>query len=54
MESLETILQIIPLIVTIASAITALTDTPKDDHYLAKVYKIIEILALVNDKVKNK
>jgi len=36
----------------VASAITALTETPKDDGIVAKIYKVIEWLALVNAKVK--
>jgi len=35
-----------------ASAVTAMTPTPKDDSAVRKVYKIIELLALVVGKAK--
>lgn len=37
-----------------ASAITALTPTPKDDRVARKAYKVIEILALVIGKAKQR
>ncbi|MGA1386510.1 MAG: hypothetical protein ACO306_07320 [Flavobacteriaceae bacterium] len=37
-----------------ASVITALTPTPKDDAFLGKIYKIIETIALVVGKAKQK
>lgn len=52
--SFENIYTIFASIVTIASAITATTNTPKDDNIVGKIYKIIEFFALVNDKVKQK
>lgn len=39
-------------VVTAASLITKLTDTPADDAFVAKVYKVIEALALVTGKAK--
>lgn len=33
-------------IIAIASAITALTPTPRDDEFVGKLYKFIEALAL--------
>jgi hypothetical protein len=35
-----------------ASAITALTPTPKDDSAVRKLYRIIELLALVTSRTK--
>lgn len=35
-----------------ASAITALTPTPKDDAFAAKFYRVIELLALVVGRAK--
>ena len=35
-----------------ASAITALTPTPKDDTIVRRIYKVIETLALVIGKAK--
>lgn len=52
--NLEFIVQIGTAIVTIASSITALTNTPKDDGIVRKLYSVIEFLALVNDKAKQK
>lgn len=52
--NLDFIVQIGTAIVTIASSITALTNTPKDDGVLRKIYAVIEFFALVNDKVKQK
>jgi hypothetical protein len=37
-----------------ASVITALTPTPKDDAVLRKIYKVIETLALVVGKAKQR
>lgn len=36
------------------SVITALTPTPRDDNFVRKVYKVIEILALVVGKAKQR
>jgi hypothetical protein len=38
----------------LASAITALTPTPKDDAVVAKAYKFIELIAGVVGKAKEK
>jgi len=38
---------------TLASAITAMTPTPADDAALAKLYKIIERIALVVGRTKD-
>ena len=37
-----------------ASVITAMTPTPKDDKVLGKIYKIIEMIALVVGKAKQR
>tara|TARA_R100000149_G_scaffold40436_1_gene15652 strand:+ start:177 stop:383 length:207 start_codon:yes stop_codon:yes gene_type:complete len=44
--------QVVPVIITLASIITALTPTPKDDALLGKVYKVVEWCALVVGKAK--
>ena len=36
----------------LASAITALTPTPKDDEIVAKAYKVLEKIALVTGHAK--
>lgn len=41
-------------IVTGASALAALTPTPKDDTFLGKAYKLIDFLALNVGKAKDK
>jgi hypothetical protein len=42
----------ITALVTACSAITALTPTPKDDKIISKLYKLLEIGALVVGKAK--
>ena len=44
--------QIVPYIITLASIITALTPTPKDDALVGKAYKFLEWCALVVGKAK--
>ena len=51
---LITIGLIISAIVFIASAIAAITPTPKDDKWIGKLYKIIDVCALNIGKAKNK
>jgi hypothetical protein len=45
---------IITAIVTLASAFVNWTDTPKDDGLFKKIYSVIEFLAMVNYKAKQK
>tara|TARA_B100001123_G_scaffold406804_1_gene498434 strand:+ start:45 stop:203 length:159 start_codon:yes stop_codon:yes gene_type:complete len=40
------IIKTLALIISGASAVAALTPTPKDDKFIAKIYKVIELLAL--------
>jgi len=51
-EHPERILQIATGVVTFASLITANTDTPDPATWLGKVYRVIEILAIVYGKTK--
>lgn len=46
--------QIATMICAVASAIAALTPTPKDDVIIGKVYKIVDLLALNIGKAKQK
>ena len=52
--NIDTILATITAVVTAASAVAALTPTPKDDDVLGKVYKIVDWLALNIGKAKDK
>ena len=54
MELVSLILQILPVVVTAASAIAALTPTPKDDEFLSKAYKLVDLLAINIGKAKEK
>jgi uncharacterized protein involved in cysteine biosynthesis len=56
---IQTILSVIPdwlealsLLVASASVIAAATNTPKDDSAIAKIYKIIDFLAINFGKAK--
>ena len=54
LENKEALISILTGIVAVASAIAALTKTPKDDTLVGKVYKVIDLLALNVGKAKNK
>jgi len=54
LENREGIFAILTTIVAAASAIAALTPTPKDDTVIGKAYKIIDWLALNVMKAKDK
>jgi|TARA_R110002012_G_C11277772_1_gene570303 hypothetical protein len=44
----------ITTIVTVASLIAASTPTPKDDAWIGKLYKFVDLLALNIGKAKDK
>ena len=46
------IVSVVTTIVTFASLIAASTPTPKDDEWLAKLYKFVDLLALNIGKAK--
>lgn len=54
LENKETLIGTLTAVVAAASAIAALTPTPKDDHWAAKLYKIVDWLALNVGKAKDK
>lgn len=54
MEHLNQYLETLLAIHAAASAICALTPTPKDDAVVGKLYKVIEILALVVGRAKQR
>jgi hypothetical protein len=50
----DQIINALTAIVTGASALAALTPTPKDDSFIGKIYKVIDFLALNVGKAKDK
>lgn len=48
------IVGVVTAVIAAASAIAALTPTPKDDAFIAKLYKVIDVLALNVGKAKDK
>ncbi|WP_347852284.1 hypothetical protein [Planktomarina sp.] len=51
---LLTIINTVTTIVTIASLIAASTPTPKDDEWIAKLYRFVDLLAINIGKAKDK
>jgi len=54
MEAISNIIGLITLIVTVSSIVAAITPTPKDDVWIGKLYKLIDLFALNVGKAKNK
>ena len=54
MDHLNQYFEVVLAIHAAASAICALTPTPKDDAILGKLYKVIETLALVVGRAKQR
>ena len=44
-ENKEGVLQVITSVIAVASAVAALTPTPKDDTFIGKLYKLVDWLA---------
>jgi len=53
MEIIFNIITWVTIIVAVASLIAASTPTPKDDIWIGKLYKVIDLLALNVGKAKN-
>ena len=53
-ENKDAVIGILTGIVAVASAIAALTPTPKDDTIVGKIYKFVDLLALNVGKAKDK
>ena len=53
-ETIADSLAIITLIITESSLIAASTPTPKDDAWIGKLYKLIDLCALNIGKAKDK
>ena len=54
MEIMINLVTWLTTIVTVASLIAASTPTPKDDAWIGKLYKFIDLLALNIGKAKDK
>ena len=54
MSSIFTMISVLTMIVTVASLIAASTPTPKDDVWIGKIYKLVDLLALNIGKAKEK
>jgi hypothetical protein len=54
LEATQHISLFVTSLVTLASTITAITDTPSDTSLRGKIYKIIEFFALVTEKTKQR
>ena len=54
MEMLMHAISYITIIGTVASLIAASTPTPKDDVWIGKLYKLVDLLALNIGKAKEK
>ncbi len=52
MEYLLDLYVLVTSLVTIASVVCNYTDTPKDDEFVAKAYKILEQFAFLGNKAK--
>lgn len=54
LQLIMVLVNVVPWIVMGASAIAALTPTPKDDVWIGKIYKIIDLLAINIGKAKDR
>jgi len=54
MEMIINALSWITIVVTVASLVAASTPTPKDDVWIGKLYKFLDLLALNIGKAKEK
>lgn len=53
-ENWEAVLAVVTGVIAVASAVSAMTDTPKDDAIVSKIKRIIDALALNVGKAKKK
>ena len=54
MDVLVNLVSVVTLIVTVASIVAASTPTPKDDEWIGKLYKMVDLLAINIGKAKDK
>ena len=52
METISDIANIATAVISVASIIAAVTPTPKDDVWIAKLYKVLDVLAVNIGKAK--
>ena len=52
MEFILNLVSVVTSIVTVASIVAALTPTPKDDVWIGKLYKLVDVLAINVGKAK--
>ena len=52
MEFILNLVSVVTSIVTLASIVAALTPTPKDDVWIGKLYKLVDVLAINIGKAK--
>jgi hypothetical protein len=52
METISDIANITTAVISVASIIAAVTPTPKDDVWIAKLYRFIDIMAINIGKAK--
>ena len=52
--NVDSILFAVSAVVAAASAVAAITPTPKDDSIVAKAYKVLDLVALNVGKAKDK
>ena len=53
LQVLSDLAAIAPMVVTVCSIIAAVTPTPQDDAWMAKLYKFIDIMAINIGKAKH-
>lgn len=52
LKVLSDLAAIAPMVVTVCSIVAAVTPTPKDDQWISKLYRFIDIMALNIGKAK--
>jgi len=53
LKILSDLAAIAPMVVTVCSIIAAVTETPKDDVWIGKLYRFIDIMAINIGKAKH-
>jgi len=54
MDFIVNIVTIVTIIVTVSSIVAAVTPTPKDDIWIGKLYKLVDLCAFNFGKAKEK